>query len=321
MTPLRFTPILKRIRWGGRRLGDLLSKPIGAHADYAESWEVCDHGDDQSRVADGPYAGWTLRKLVRERGAELFGGEPTPTQFPLLIKYLDAADRLSIQVHPNDEQAKRFDPNENGKTEAWVILHAEPGSKIYAGLKSGVDEQIIRDHIAAGTLAECLHVVAPRVGDCISIPAGTVHAIGEGVLLAEVQQSSDLTFRLDDWGRLGSDGRPRPLHIEEAISCIDFNHGPVDPVTPHRISDHCEQLVEGSHFRLRRFAGSKPFQIPMEKRFHVVMVLDGRVRLSGVDWELRRGDTILVPGSDEDREWAPQGSVALLDATTSELEQ
>src|SRR5882724_8884692 len=119
MLPLRFVPLLKRIRWGGTRLGTALGKPIGAATDYAESWEVADHGLDQSVVADGPYAGWTLARLVHERGSELLGRHAGRTQFPLLIKFLDAQDRLSVQVHPNDVQARTYDPPENGKTEAW----------------------------------------------------------------------------------------------------------------------------------------------------------------------------------------------------------
>ena len=130
MQPLTFSPILKRIRWGGRRLGTLLGKPLGPETDYAESWEIVDHGDDQSTVAAGPFAGWTLKKLVKERGTELFGRHAGRRQFPLLVKFLDANDRLSLQVHPNDVQAKQFDPSENGKTEAWVIVHADPGSRL-----------------------------------------------------------------------------------------------------------------------------------------------------------------------------------------------
>jgi len=203
--PLKFTPILKRIRWGGRRLGDVLNKPIAAFSDYAESWEICDHGADQSVVENGPWRGKTLQQLVREHADELLGKHRNLSQFPLLLKFLDAHDRLSLQVHPNDAQARRFVPGECGKTEAWVILAADPGSCIYAGLKAGVDERALREALAQGTVEQRLHRLTVVAGDCLYIPAGTVHAIGEGILLAEVQQSSDLTFRLFDWNRVGPD--------------------------------------------------------------------------------------------------------------------
>ncbi|MBS0265706.1 MAG: class I mannose-6-phosphate isomerase, partial [Planctomycetes bacterium] len=218
MGPLKFTPLLKRIRWGGRRLGELLGKALGNESDYAESWEICDHGVDQSRVASGPFAGLTLQELVQQQGHQLFGPGCIETQFPLLIKFLDANDRLSVQVHPNDEQAHAFLPWERGKTEAWVILSADPGSCVYAGLKSGVTRESLMQALQAGSVEECLHKLPVAPGDCIFVPAGTVHAIGEGIVLAEVQQSSNLTFRLFDWNRLGQDGRPRQLHIEESLA-------------------------------------------------------------------------------------------------------
>ena len=212
--PLRFEPIFRRYLWGGRRLGTVLGKPIGEGSDYAESWEVVDHGADQSRVAFGPLAGTTLGELVREHGHELLGRHHPQPQFPLLIKLLDAQQKLSVQVHPNDEQAARLDTPDYGKTEAWVVLAAEPGSRIYAGLKRGFDRPALERELNRGTCELCLHHFEPRVGDCVFLPAGTVHALGGGLLIAEVQQSSDTTYRLFDWNRVGPDGRPRALHIE-----------------------------------------------------------------------------------------------------------
>ena len=265
-SPLQFTPLLKRIRWGGRRLGTHLGKTLGPENDYAESWELVDHGDDQSRVISGSWAGRTLHELVRDEGAALLGAQAGLGQFPLLVKFLDANDRLSVQVHPNDQQAAAAIPGERGKTEAWVILEAEPQACVFAGLKPGVDRPALAQAVAAGTVEECLHRVAVKPGDCIFIPAGTVHALGEGVLLAEVQQSSDITYRLHDWNRLGPDGRPRPLHIEASLECTDFSRGPVDPQVPQPLPPWGpiarERLVHADYFILDRLQGTGTGTLP-----------------------------------------------------------
>ncbi len=235
MQPLRFQPILKRIRWGGRKLGTALGKPLGPETDYAESWEVVDHGEDQSLVVGGgAFDGWPLSRLMHEHNAPLMGRHAGTSQFPLLVKFLDAQENLSVQVHPDDELARQFDPAENGKTEAWVIIDAAPDSRLYVGLRSGVSANELTTGLASGSIEPLLHQVLVKPGDCVFVPAGTVHAIGAGVLLAEIQQSSDLTFRVDDWNRLGTDGKPRELHIDQAMKCIDFKSGPVDPVAHNR---------------------------------------------------------------------------------------
>lgn len=305
MPPLKLHPILKRIRWGGRRLGTVLGKPLGPESDYAESWEIADHGDDQSVVSCGLYSGATLHHLVETRSHELFGvdADRFADQFPLLIKFLDAHDRLSIQVHPDDDTARTYDPTENGKTEAWVIISAEPGSRLFAGLKPHVDEGRLREAIASGQIEECLHSFEVSAGDCVFIPAGTVHAISEGILLAEVQQSSDLTFRLDDWGRLGTDGRPRPLHIEAALRCTDFQRGPVSRVHPVSLPDidGGEEIVTCDFFSIRRYSGSGDVTIPDDQRFHVLMGLAGTSQVEAADTDemLTLGDTILLTASRE----------------------
>jgi len=191
LPPLRFQPILREYLWGGRRLGTELGKQIGIGDHYAESWEIVDHGADQSVVADGPFAGTTLHELVMQHGLALFGRDNPQRQFPLLFKFLDANQTLSVQVHPNDEQAAKLDPPDLGKTEAWVVLAAEPGSKIYAGLKPGIDRDKLARAIDAGTCETCLHSLEPKVGDCIFIEAGTVHAIGAGLLVAGRNSASE----------------------------------------------------------------------------------------------------------------------------------
>jgi mannose-6-phosphate isomerase len=319
MPPLRFRPILKRIRWGGRRLGTVLGKPVGNETDYAESWEISDHGAEQSVVVGEPYDGWTLQRLVREEPQALFGRHAGLEQFPLLVKFLDASDRLSLQVHPNDEQARRYDPRENGKTEAWVIVDAVPGSRLYAGLKRGVDRDGLRTHLAAGTVEECVHSFEVAPGDCVFIPAGTVHAIGEGILLAEIQQSSDLTFRLHDWGRVGQDGRPRALHVKESLACVDFERGPVGPAMPCVLREgnpREEELVRCPHFVIRRHRGTAAVSIRGGREFHILMLLQGSAELScgGIVDSLRMGETMLVPADSPEVHIAPGEEMALLDA-------
>lgn len=316
--PLRLDPILKRIRWGGRRLGDVLGKPLGPETDYAESWEVADHGRDQSVVSDGPFAGWTLKRLVAEQNQPLLGEHAGLDQFPLLVKFLDANDNLSVQVHPNDELAVQFDRTENGKTEAWVIVDAEPDSELFVGLKAGVTASDLRRATRSGVVEALLNRFAVKPGDCVFVPAGTVHAIGGGVLLAEIQQSSDLTFRLDDWGRVGADGRPRPLHVEQALQCIDFERGPVFPVTPTRIGDHPlqEELVRSEHFVMRRHRSASPFSFAADDRCHVLMVLDGSGLLqTGAETiPLPRGQTVLLPADRPALTIEPDQDTTLLDA-------
>jgi mannose-6-phosphate isomerase len=300
LQPLKFIPILKRIRWGGRRLGELLGKSIGEAADYAESWEVCDHGTDQGLVAGGQYRDWPLRRLLRERAVELLGRHAGLPQFPLLIKFLDAHDRLSVQVHPNDEQARRFVPDGHGKTEGWVIIAARPGSCVYAGLQPGVTESDLRLAVVQGTIERCLHRVEVAAGDFLFIPAGTVHAIGEGIVLAEVQQSSDLTFRLFDWDRLGPDSLPRELHIEQSLACVDFSRGPVDKLTPAAVpisGQLLEELVRCAYFTIRRHTISQPLPIPADHRCHILIGLFGACDIitTGNTQSLQIGETILVP--------------------------
>ena len=322
MPPLHFLPIIKRIRWGGRRLGERLGKPIGEGGDYAESWEVVDHGDDQSVVAEGSLEGQALSSLVAGRGDELFGPGRGRDQFPLLIKFLDASDRLSVQVHPDDALAKRHDPVENGKTEAWVILDAEPSAVLWCGLKNGVTESQMRDALASDTVASLLHEVAVRPGDCVFIPAGTVHAIGEGILLAEVQQSSDLTFRYYDWGRVGADGNPRELHIDESMEATDWLRGPVDPVVPQPMSgadgSRTERLVGCDYFTLSRHIIDSDFAAPDDGRLHVYMALSGTGTLTGEEGPIAMptGKTVVLPAvRDAVSIRTDDGPLALLDAT------
>jgi mannose-6-phosphate isomerase len=300
MQPLQFRPILKRMRWGGRRLGTLLGKPLGDGSDYAESWEIADCGSDQTTVVQGSYKGWSLHRLVETHGTSLLGLQAAADHFPLLVKFLDAHDRLSVQVHPNDEQAQRLGRGQRGKTEAWLVLFAEPHARLYTGLTPGVDRDEFVERLNAGRIADCLHSYQVHAGDCVLVPAGTVHTIGEGVVLAEIQQTSDVTFRIDDWGRLDANGKPRMLHREEAVQCIDFDRGPVDPVVTKVQLDgerQVEDLVSCPFFEMRRRTISAEWPLPEDERFRILMPLGGRVEVQSGDWRhaVGLGDTLLIP--------------------------
>lgn len=318
MEPLLFSPLMKQIRWGGRKLGTALGKPIGRATDYAESWEIADQPSGQSVVAAGQYAQTTLTELVQNFSEPLLGRHHAMRQFPLLIKYLDANDWLSLQVHPNDHQAKQYGAAENGKTEAWIILAAEPDSQIVSGLKAGVTRKVFEQHLQAGTVEETLHMIPAKAGDCVFVPAGTVHALGPGILLAEVQQQSNLTFRLHDWGRLGSDGQPREIHVAESLACIDFDRGPVDPVTPVELSNgrhHFEELVRCDYFVIRRHTAIDEFHLKLDDRFRILMLLDGDATIATHAGEtmLSKGMTVLLPATTPQAAVVPDGNITLLE--------
>ena len=315
--PLRFEPIIKQLIWGGRKLGTVLGKPIGAGSDFAESWEVSDHRAAVSRVAEGGLAGSTLREIMIEHGTALFGSAVgAREQFPLLIKFIDARQDLSVQVHPDDSLGRTL-VDDNGKTETWVILHAEPGSRIYAGLRPGVTRDAMVRAIEAGSVADLIHSFPARAGDCIYIPAGTVHAIGAGVVLAEVQQMSDATFRLHDWGRVGADGKPRQLHLDESLRAIDFDAGPVEPIRTCAepiAGGTRELLARSAYFALERIRLDGPSHVGRSDRFTIVICLEGAAEVwsDGSKTEIRLGQTLLLPAALGECSLLPTEAVTLL---------
>ncbi len=313
--------------WGGRRLDTVLRDPLPGAESFGEAWTVSDHPSHRTAVADGPWAGRTLRDLMENARPALLGGSATdaPVTFPWLVKLLDADDWLSMQVHPNDEQARRLWPGEGGKTEAWFVLAAEPDSRVYAGLLPGVDERRLRAALESGTVADCLHQFRPRPGDCLFLPAGTVHAVGGGVLMAEVQQTSDATFRLFDWNRRDAQGKGRQLHIEESLACIDWSAGPVQPlravgypgggaeVSPNTAIR--QTLVRCRYFALDYVRQSTPFALGGSGQMQVVVVLHGHGRWQDSEADLRPGDAWLLPAALPALACSPAGPLVLLLAT------
>ena len=298
--PLRFRPIFKRTIWGGRRLGDQLGKPIGAENDYAESWEVVDHGDDRSVVADGPLAGTTLAELIQRDRTWLLGKHALSGPFPLLLKYLDCNRDLSVQVHPDDSYGQSMDEPDLGKTEAWYVVAADPGSKIYAGLKPGVDRTSLQSAIQSGSTEAVLHSFQPSAGDVVFIPAGTVHALGAGLLVAEIQQSSDTTFRLFDWNRTDADGNSRPLHIQQGLEVTDFDSGPVEPRRSDGSITGLQTIVRCDKFVMQLLERGSA-SLAGDGKFHIVTVPRGQALLRWSDGQvtLPTGQSVLLPASME----------------------
>lgn len=306
--PLTFAPLVRPAIWGGRRLAEDVGKRLPSDEPYGEAWDLSAHPGMTTQVVGGPLDGQPLDRVWREQQLALTGGEGDPGPFPLLLKWLDCRDWLSVQVHPSDEVAGKLLGEPFGKTEAWFILDAGPDGRVYAGLRPGVGPDELRAALANGTVADCLHQFRPASGDCLFLRAGTVHAVGGGVLMAEVQQSSDATFRLFDWNRLGADGQPRALHIEPSFASIDWEAGPVDPVVPNSLSfggNLRETLVDCPYFHVERWtlAGGR-LANPAAGRLSLAMVVRGHARLTwgdgangdGAD-DVPRGETRVIPAS------------------------
>lgn len=288
LPPLKFAPIFRPMPWGGTRLRERLGHPADP-APTGEAWLLSDVDGTLSRVEGGPLAGKTLRELAAESPRELYGdSEPDGGRFPVLLKLLDARHELSVQVHPDDAAAvSDKGPGHRGKTEAWVILEADPhASRIYAGFRPGVTADDFRAALGAGTAPATLHDFVPQVGDCVFLPAGTVHAIGAGILLFEVQQTSDITYRLYDWNRVDASGKGRELHLDRGLAAADFAAGPRDPATPDG-----ESLVDCPQFKLTRH--ESPAEVGESGRATAVVCVGGAGAVAGlpIGW----GEVVLLP--------------------------
>jgi len=221
-----FKPVLKHYLWGGRNL-QKLGRDLPKDKQVAESWEIAGHEDGMTVVKNGFYAGKTLNQLLKILGLDLVGYNNQWAlergKFPLLVKLLDADRRLSVQVHPGDDYAQKYEENELGKAEMWVILWAEPGAEIIYGFAEEMTTTTFQQAVRSGSVDRYLHHLPVKAGDHVCVPPGTLHAILEGVLLAEIQQNSNTTYRVYDWNRVDQDGQPRPLHVEKALDVINFH--------------------------------------------------------------------------------------------------
>ncbi|MCX7624196.1 MAG: class I mannose-6-phosphate isomerase [Thermomicrobium sp.] len=299
-SPLLLEPLLIERPWGDQRLARILGKPLPPSARIGESWETA----NEARVAAGPLAGLTVRELVERFGPELLGERGLAASqpfgdFPLLVKFIDADDVLSVQVHPDDEQARPF--GQRGKTEAWHILAAEPGAELVVGLREPLPPARIRQLLAEGRLAAALERLAVHPGDTVFCPAGTLHAIGAGILLYEIQEQSDITYRFYDWDRVDAEGRRRPLHVEEGLAVLRPANR-AQRLEPRAIDAWRELLVVCRYFRLERWAVRGRHELPLQPAltFHVVTCIAGSAELRADATRpvpLALGRTALVPAT------------------------
>ena len=300
--PLRFDPIYQYRLWGGRRLADLLSAPLPGDGPVGEAWVLSDREDHPSRVAEGPLKGRTIGQLMDEFPEQLMGELAGRfRRFPLLLKFLDVHEMLSVQVHPDDKRTGMLPPGETGKTEAWIVLEAGSASRIYAGLKAGTTAADLRNSLSDDTLPDHLVRISPKVGDAVFIPAGTVHSLGGDVMVFEIQENSDITFRLYDWGHIDlKTGQPRPLQVERAMASVCFGKstaGLVTPVVEARTPIQREQLFNDKHFLLWRLNGQSAFPVgnPDAPRVLVCVEGIGHFEHDAETYTVGRGDVWLLP--------------------------
>jgi mannose-6-phosphate isomerase len=295
--PLLFKPVYKVVLWGGRRFerwrDDL---PAGA---VGESWDLADHTGGMSVVESGPLAGTSLRALTERFGERLVGPGFAGGVFPIMIKLIDATDKLSVQVHPDDAIAQTLGVGSNGKTECWLVL--EDGGELYQGTKAGVDRQGFQQALGEGRVADTLLHHRARAGEFYFMAARTVHALGAGCLVYELQQTLDVTFRVDDWGRVGADGQPRPMHVREALETIDFaaaDLGPRQPAWQVGDQGRSRTLTDNRYFHLVEHEVNRTLAA-LSATCVAVTCLAGRGTLStsGGSVALSPGRTALVPAA------------------------
>ncbi len=299
--PLRFEPLYQYRPWGGRRFANLLSAPLPGDGPIGEAWLLSDRDDHASLVAHGPLKGLTLTQLLTQWPDQLLGRLAGHfPRFPLLLKFLDVRDSISVQVHPSDRQTNQLPAGETGKTEAWIVLAAGPKGRVYAGLKPATTADELRQAIARGTVADHLASFRTRPGAGIFIPAGTVHSLSDLVVF-EIQENSDVTFRLYDWNRVdATTGEHRPLQVDQAMDCIDFARGAVGPIVPlvqEVGSGLREQMFLCKHFGLWRFSGTSTFSVGKAETPRVLVCLAGNGQLEHHTntYAFGRGDVLLLP--------------------------
>jgi mannose-6-phosphate isomerase len=318
--PLIFQPIFKDRIWGGRELEWLYAKKIPAGQPIGESWEISDRPGDASVIANGSLAGKDLRWLMEHHAAEILGGaKPAAAgRFPLLCKILDAREKLSLQVHPPASKAAEL--KGEPKTEMWFIADAAPGASLYVGLKRGVTRAKFEQKIADGSVADCFHRIPVSAGDTMFLPSGRVHAIGDGLVIFEIQQNSDTTYRVFDWNRVGLDGQPRELHVAQSLASIDFND-----FEPKLVVSKYNQ---GPNFKFRYLVQDPLFEVqemvfenagsisPAGQYLRIIALVKGSATVIGgenkISVELKPGQFCLIPACLKGVEIQAQSQTAFL---------
>lgn len=293
--PLKFKSIFKERIWGGRRLNEFFGKSLPADIKIGESWELADLPGDKSQILNGPLAGQTIDHVIAEFGEAVTGKDNYQPPLPLLIKILDAQDVLSVQVHPDAETCQRTGKGDP-KTECWYIIDAQPGAAIYKGLKPGTTKEQFAEAIKNGTCEEHLIKVPVQVGECHFLPSGTCHAIGAGLLIAEIQQPSDTTYRVYDWNRVDpATGQGRQLHIEDALESIHFDASK-DNLSVETIG----RLVDADEFKVDKGHQTPGAEILLTQQMKVLLILSGTGQIAADETEpvkFEKGDCLLIPAA------------------------
>jgi mannose-6-phosphate isomerase len=317
--PLRFEPIYQYRLWGGRHLASLLTAPLPS-GPVGEAWLLSDRDDHQSRVTDGPLKGRTIGQLLQQFPKQIMGKLALRfPRFPLLLKFLDVHEMLSVQVHPTKANTNLLPAGETPKTEAWVVLEAGIQSRIYAGLKTGTTEADLRMALTNRTVADHLACLTPKPGDAIFLRAGTVHSLGGDLVVFEIQQNSDVTFRLYDWDHIDpKTEKPRALQVDKAMACVDFAEGPVSlaaPVVESTTPVERERLFHCEHFWLWRLRGRSPFNVGAADLPRVLVCVEGAGDVEHGDdaYAIGKGDVFLLPAVIGKCVFRPRGAVNLLE--------
>jgi mannose-6-phosphate isomerase len=290
--PLVFEPIFMERVWGGRRLESLYGKRLPSAALIGESWEIVDRPEAQSVVHEGPLRGLTLHELWSKHRAEIFGNVPDSPRFPILCKLLDAQGNLSLQVHPPRAVAKKL--GGESKSELWFIANAAPKARLYAGVKKGTTRDGFAKAIEQGRIDKHVHALEVKTGDAIFLPSGRMHALGAGVVLVEIQENSDTTYRIYDWDRTKKGRAARQMHIAEAMQCVDFKD-----VEPGLLEAEGESLVRNDLFEIEKWILARDREIAESGRFALVVCVSGAIECAGR--EFKPGDFFLVTAQQGER--------------------
>lgn len=300
----KIQPIFKDYIWGGNKLKSLYHKECDIEP-LAESWELSTHKDGQCIIATGPFKGRTLASYIEEQGRVVLGSKyPDEKELPILIKLIDAKDNLSVQVHPDDAYAKAYE-NDLGKTEMWIVLEAEEGAQLVYGLKKNMSKEAFAKCIKENTVEEVLNYVDVKKGDVFFIEPGTIHAIGKGIIIAEIQQSSNVTYRVYDYNRIGLDGKPRALHVDKAIEVSRLEACQEARLT-YNLEDYKEyrrgQIVECPYFKVDYIEVEQKVHMQMDgTSFHAILVTEGNIQVSNREetLEIKKGESLFIPADYE----------------------
>jgi len=317
--PLKFQPVFKDKVWGGTRLKTLFGKDFSPLANCGESWELAAFGSEDSVISNGFLKGNELSELLEVYMGELVGENvfnQHGNEFPLLVKFIDTSDYLSVQVHPDDEVARSLH-NSNGKTEMWYILDAQPGAEIISGFNKDVDHEVLLKHVENNTLREIMLAKPVKPGDVLFLPAGRVHAIGAGITLCEIQQASDITYRLYDWDRPGMDGKPRELHLEQALKVIDYKKAREFTVNYTPATNGSVNLVRDKHFTTNLLTFERKIETDyyLVDSFVLLVCIDGafEIQYQGGNESIAKGEVVLLPAEIHQLSYIPKEPCRVLE--------